>query len=187
MPIAESARGSQRVTLSAGLMTTFHQPMIEGAALYLVSHRGRWVPAWELADHLYGGHCGRSTVRMLVLRLRRRGLEVESGPFGYRVGRSAVRECDRCGGRMVRYEDEWVCYGCPGTGVVDLEVGRSPAVGERGGREWTEEDRARLREMWLLPMKQDAIGEVLGRSASAVRAEAATLGLGRKPYVRGRG
>ena len=187
--MSQSASGQQFATLVSGLSNVpTRVNIVDVAVQYLVGHRGRWVPGWELADLLYGGACNRRSVSVVISRARRRGLRVESSAFGYRIGRPGQQEgdCPVCSAPRVRYEGEWVCYGCPGTSVVDLEVGRAMPVGEHSGKGWDEEQRRRLRELWPLDLTQEAIGEELGRSASAVRAEAASLGLGRKRYVRGR-
>ena len=158
----------------------------ERAIDYLASHAGRWVPGWELADAVYGGHCSRSAVPMLIKRAKRY-FRVESDPnLGYRIGRADLAEalCKNCGARRVRYQDEWVCYGCPSTAVVDLEVGRAGyAEGSDAGKAWKPEEDAFIREHHT-SMGDREMAELLNRSPNGVRSRRATLELGPKKYVR---
>lgn len=162
------------------------QSPTELAVDYLASHAGRWVPGWELADAVYGGHADRSAIAKLVDRARRL-FPIESGRLGYRIGRAdlAASKCPNCGRRRVRYPDEWVCYGCPGTAVVDLEVGRAAyAEGTRGGKQWTEAE-IELAVSLNATHTYEQIGEVVNRSGDAVRGLYGTLGI-EKRYVLGK-
>lgn len=154
----------------------------ERAVDYLASHAGRWVPGWELADALYGGICSGSAVPMAVTRARRY-FRIESNKvLGYRIGRQEVTaaRCPNCGARRVRYPDEWVCYGCPGTHAVDLEVGRTPyAEGSRGGKPWTDDELDLVHDN--LELTYDELGVMVNRTGSAVRHEVAIQGWD-KPY-----
>src|SRR5690606_37672557 len=143
------------------------------------------VPMSELSDAVYGGLCDRTAPAQLVRRARRLGFSIDSGPMGYRVGRSASREagCPRCGRLRVRYGREWVCYGCPSTSVVDLEVGRAGyEEGSQQGKAWKE---AEVEFAWLHRgvMGYEELGEALDRSPNGVRGLFNTRGWA-KPYVR---
>jgi hypothetical protein len=154
---------------------------------YLASHAGRWVPGWELTDAIYGGHADRTTVAKAVEHARRH-FPIESGRLGYRIGRPDVANaaCRNCGRLRVRYPDgEWVCYGCPSTSAVDLEVGRTPyAEGSRGGKQWTDAEidlALSLNETHTF----EQIGELVNRSGNAVRGLYDSLGVEKK-YAMGK-
>lgn len=152
---------------------------------YLVEHAGRWVPGSELADVVYGGVCADSAPRVLVARARARGYRIESTRAGYRVGRpeAAGARCPKCARLRVRYEGEWVCYGCPSTAVVDLEVGRAgPVAGTQQGQRWRREEERFVWEHRAV-MSYEELGEALDRSASGVRGLFGLRGWD-KPYVR---
>ena len=190
--VNQSASGLRVPTVSSELeraRVTRHESTVEAAFSYLLSHRGRWVPGWELADRVYRGACSRQAVSVIIYRARRRlGVPIESGPFGYRVGRAVAVQlpCPQCGAQRVRYEEEWVCYGCPGTSVVDMEVGRTVyEPGSRQGKSWTKEEIEFVRSNPGLSFG-DMARELL-RTESSVRAVWASLGLGRKPYARSGG
>lgn len=160
-------------------------PIWVDAVAYLAKRQG-WVSAWELADHVYGGHCTRQAPHMLIRRARLAGVPIESNrALGYRLGRSADLVCGSCGSLMVKYEaDEPVCYGCVGTAYIDLEVGRAiDATATQQGKAWSEEENEQLRELWP-EVSQEEIAARLSRTASSVRAQGHLLGLGRKPYRR---
>jgi hypothetical protein len=158
----------------------------EKAVDYLAEHAGRWVPGWELADVVYQGFCSRAAVAQLMRRARRY-FPIESGRLGYRIGRPDLSafDCPKCGRRRVRYSDEWVCYGCPGTAAVDLEVGRTPyAEGSRGGKQWTDAEidlALSLNETHTF----EQIGELVNRSGNAVRGLYDSLGVEKK-YAMGK-
>jgi hypothetical protein len=159
--------------------------MVDGLVEYLASHAGRWVPGSELADALYSGLCAESAPRVLVKRARAKGFAIESGPLGYRVGRAVAREsaCPKCARLRVRYGREWVCYGCPSTAVVDLEVGRAGyEEGSQQGKAWKEVE---VEFAWVHRgvMGYEALGEALDRSPDGVRGLFHTRGWA-KPYVR---
>lgn len=161
--------------------------MVEQLVDYLVSHAGRWVPASELADALYGGVCGESSPRALVNRARAKGFAIDSGPMGYRVGRAQAKEsaCPRCGRMQVRYGREWVCYGCPSTAVVDLEVGRAGyEEGTMQGKAWRP---AEVEFAWKHRglMGYEELAVALNRTSSGVRGLFGVRGW-EKPYVRSR-
>lgn len=159
-------------------------PVWVDAVTYLVSHAGRWVTASELGDYIYRGACSARAPHVLIHRARRAGVRIESGAFGYRVGRDLGSICASCGGLLVRYEGESVCYGCVGSDYADLEVGRAPyREGSRQGKPWTREEIAFVLEHDA-SMSLEEMGRRLDRSASAVRGLRAHLGLQRKPYVR---
>ncbi len=153
------------------------------AVLYLLSHAGRWVSAQELGDHVYRGVYSPSAPYVLVHRARMAGVKIESGPFGYRIGRSDRPLCERCGRLLVEYPQERVCYSCVGTSFVDLEVGRADSSGARSGQHWTADEIQFVIEHDST-MSLEELGLALGRTASAVRGLRASLGLRRKPYVR---
>lgn len=159
----------------------------ERAIDYLASHAGRWVPGWELADAVYGGHCSRAAVPMLISRARRHFRIESDRNLGYRIGRHDVQAamCPKCSTRRVRYSDEWVCYGCPGTGAADLEVGRTPyAEGSRAGKQWTDEEWQTVTEFMDVE-NYEQIADRLNRTPNGVRGEVKKQGLS-KPYVRTR-
>lgn len=158
---------------------------------YLEGHAGRYVDGWELKDHLYGGIASDAAIRFLVNRVRfKLGKHViETGDFGgYRINHGQAMELDRvcvhCRKPVVRYQDEWVCYGCPSTQAADLDVGRSPAHGMNGGKQWNETERA-FAIAHAQDMSHAEIGEALQRSESSVRGELTKLGI-KKRYVRRR-
>jgi hypothetical protein len=161
-------------------------PAWERAIDYLTSHAGRWVPGWELVDAVYSGIADRSAVPLLIRRARRY-FPIESSRMGYRIGRPdvAAARCPNCGRQRVRYSDEWVCYGCPGTAAVDLEVGRTPyAEGSRGGKQWTDAEidlALSLNETHTF----EQIGELVNRSGNAVRGLYDSLGVEKK-YAMGK-
>jgi hypothetical protein len=108
--------------------------------------------------------------------------------LGYRIGRPDVANaaCRNCGRLRVRYPDgEWVCYGCPSTSAVDLEVGRTPyAEGSRGGKQWTDAEidlALSLNETHTF----EQIGELVNRSGNAVRGLYDSLGVEKK-YAMGK-
>src|SRR5687768_11202893 len=73
----------------------------ERAVDYLVSHAGRWVPGWELADAVYGGICSESAVWVLINRARKYFRIESSKVFGYRIGEveATAALCPKCGAR----------------------------------------------------------------------------------------
>lgn len=158
--------------------------MVDELVEYLASHAGRWVPGSELADALYSGLCAESAPRVLVNRARAKGFAIESGAMGYRVGRSLSQNaCGRCGRLQVRYGREWVCYGCPSTAVVDLEVGRAGyEEGSQQGKAWK---AVEVEFAWLhrAVMGYEELGAALDRSPNGVRGLFNTRGWA-KPYVR---
>lgn len=159
-------------------------PAWESAVNYLLRTPGRWVGGEELGHFLYNGTCEASAPRKAVQRARRQGFPIESGVFGYRIGR-AVRndaQCPKCSTLRCLDGTEWVCYGCMGTEFVDLDLDR-PGYdpNSRQGKEWSEEENAELRRLWS-KMTQAEIGELLQRSECSVRAQGHALGLGKKPY-----
>lgn len=158
----------------------------EQAVDYLASHAPRWIPGWELRDAVYGPYASESAVAGLV-RQARRFFPIESGRLGYRIWRQdlSASYCPKCGRRRVKYDDEWVCYGCPGTAAVDLEVGRTPyAEGSRGGKHWTEAE-IQLAVALNATHTYDEIGDAVDRSGSAVRGLYNSLGI-EKRYVLGK-
>jgi hypothetical protein len=157
----------------------------EIAVDYLASHAGRWVQGWELAEAVYGGYCAPSAVAGAI-KAARRYFPIESSRAGYRIGRADVTaaSCPNCGRRRVRYDDEWVCYGCPGTHAVDLEVGRAAyAEGTRGGKHWTDAE-IDVAVSLNATHTYEQIGQVVNRSGDAVRGLYTTLGI-KKNYVLG--
>ena len=195
--VSQSARGSQCVTVSGmGSRVSREQGgrVLSGMEVslvrYLEGHAGRFVAEWELRDFLYQGQCGDSAVRQLVVRVRGKlgASFIERGELGgYRLAslRAAdlARVCVRCGRPVVVYEGEVVCYGCPGTGHVELEVGRAAyREGSRSGKAWTEEERA-FAVGHNGDMSFEEIGAALDRSEASVRGEYQKLGL-KKRYVR---
>lgn len=154
------------------------------AVEYLVSHAGRWIPAAELGDYVYRGACSRAAPHVLIRRARAAGVRIESSAFGYRVGRIDRPVCRTCGGLVIDYGDDLVCYGCIGTEYADLDVGRAPyREGSRQGRRWTAEEIQFVLDNDS-SMGLEELGQRLDRTASAVRGLRATLGLSRKTYVR---
>jgi 5-methylcytosine-specific restriction protein A len=159
-------------------------PAWESAVNYLLRTPGRWVSSEELAHFLYQGVCGTSAPRMAVQRARQRGFPIESGVFGYRIGRPVRNDaqCPQCSTLRCLDAGEWICYGCMGTEFVDLDLDRPGYDPDsRQGKEWSEEENAELRRLWG-KLTQAEIGELLLRSEGSVRAQGATLGLGKKPY-----
>ena len=159
--------------------------MVDQLVEYLVSHAGRWVPALELADALYGGVCAESAPRVLVRRARAAGFRIDSSQYGYQVGRveQQRQKCPGCGRLRVRYDGEWVCYGCPSTGVVDLEVGRAGyEEGTQQGKAWR---AAEVDFAWMHRgvMGYEELAAALDRTASGVRGLFGVRGWA-KPYVR---
>ena len=159
-------------------------PAWEAAVNYLLRTPGRWVSSEELGHFLYQGACSRFSPGQAVLRARRRGFSIDSGQFGYRIGRAVRNEaqCPECSALRCLDGDEWVCYGCVGTEFVDLDLERPGYDPDsRQGKGWTEEENAELRRLWPR-MSQAEIGELLQRSEGSVRAQGHALGLGKKPY-----
>lgn len=158
--------------------------MWEQAVAYIASHGGRWVPGFEVVDHVYSGAGSPHAAKVLIYRARKAGVPVESSMYGYRIGRQKVRTCTRCNALTVIYPDgEVICYSCVGAEYADLEVGRAPyAEGTRQGVPWTEDERqfvlAHMHEMTL-----EELAEGIDRTVSAVRGFLFTNGL-HKPYVR---
>lgn len=164
-----------------------YEAVWERAIDYLAAHAGRWVPSWELADEVYGGHCSRSAVPLLIRRARQHFRIESSTALGYRIGRADVAEatCPKCFARRVRYGREWVCYGCPSASAVDLEVGRAAYDSSTNqGRLWTDADLDFIRDN-RNHMANTALAAALNRTESGVRGQATAMGLGRKEYIKG--
>jgi hypothetical protein len=189
----ETAKGLRLVNVSVMISQRQRAERLTPVELrlvrYLAGHEGRFVENWELKDHLYRGVCSGAAIRVHVFNIRAKlGRSfIETGDLGgYRLSsqRAAALErvCARCNRPVVAYREEWVCYGCPSTSVVDLEVGRSHTGGPRAGKPWTEEEREYVLAHYT-GMTLEEIGEALSRGPNAVRGELDRMGLS-KPYVR---
>ncbi len=154
---------------------------------YLAGHAGRFVADWELRDFLYGGVCSPNVVSVHIARIRQKlgRTFIETGELGgYRLSSQRAAElarvCAVCSKPVVQYEDEFICYHCPGTHNVDMGVGRAAyAEDSRSGTQWTQEEEQFAMEHWD-DMSLAEIGEKLQRSEASVRGHFPGL---RKPYV----
>ena len=169
-------------------MTAMELKLVE----YLDGHAGRAVFDWEMKDYLYQGLCSEPLVRVHIWNIRRKlgraFIEVcETGGYRLSSQRSAqlARVCAKCGKPVVRYEEEFVCYGCPSTQFADLDVGRADGPGERSGAAWTEDETA-FAVAHAADMTYEEIGAEVRRSGSSVRGRFAQLGIAKR-YVRGVG
>jgi hypothetical protein len=160
------------------------------ALTYLRSHAGAYIPAYEIAEFIWGAGTDPQNARVIISQLRAKlgSSFVDSCSFGYRLTHSraalVAMVCRTCGHVAVNYSEEWVCYGCVGTHAVDLEVGRAEGPGERSGQAWSEQETAFVAEH-ADDMSLDEMGEVLQRSGSSVRARLDQLGIEKK-YTRRR-
>lgn len=165
---------------------------------YVRGHRPRPVPFEELNDAVFGEYAAASRARFTVCQVRRKlgpAVLVTVYGFGVRFGLGRVVEalprCPDCGRPIVPYQDEWVCFACGSQGnrrqidAVELDVGRAAyEEGTNQGKSWTEDEVAFVLAN-MDRMSDREMGEMLGgRTASSVRGQRKTNGLGRKRYVR---